>query len=157
FGIAALLLLPPTTLMGATLPLLARRVVRGGEDMGALGRRIGALYAANTAGAVVGTAAAGFWLIPAAGVNATNRLAVATDLALSGPGAAATWRRTAPPAPSSDAPVPEAPPATQRRIALAAFAVSGFVAMTLEVLWSRALALVIGSSVYSFTLVLIVF
>src|SRR5690606_56252 len=52
------------------------------------------------------------------------------------------------------------PPVTDRRgrrLALAAFAISGAVAMCLEVLWSRTLALVIGSSIYSFTLVLVVF
>src|SRR5688572_1461140 len=64
FGLCALLLVPPTTLMGATLPLLARRAIRSDTEMSTLGVRIGALYAANTAGAVAGVAGAGFWLIP---------------------------------------------------------------------------------------------
>ena len=60
FFLSALLLAIPTTAMGATLPLLARQVTRHAEDFGLLGRRIGALYAANTTGAVLGAGAAGF-------------------------------------------------------------------------------------------------
>src|SRR5881409_866272 len=54
-----LILLVPTAMMGATLPLLVRHSVRTDRE---IGRRIGALYAVNTAGAVVGTVAAAFWL-----------------------------------------------------------------------------------------------
>ena len=56
---AFLLLLAPTALMGATLPLLARHAVRRDDEVGP---RIGALYAINTAGAIAGTVVAAFWL-----------------------------------------------------------------------------------------------
>src|SRR5687768_331453 len=107
FAICALLLLPPTTLMGATLPLLARRAVQRPEDLGLLGRRVGALYAANTAGAVVGVAGAGFYLIPTIGVSAANLVAVVIDLILAAAIAAALYLRRPTRAP---APEPEPEP-----------------------------------------------
>lgn len=67
--ITAGLILIPTTLMGATLPLLARHVVRRDEE---LGPRIGMLYAINTAGAVVGTLSAAFLLMPSLGMRPTT-------------------------------------------------------------------------------------
>src|SRR5690606_28751877 len=70
-GVAGLLLVP-TTAMGATLPLLTRRVTRDREDLGRVGRRVGALYAANTLGAVLGAYLAGFHLLPWLGVAATG-------------------------------------------------------------------------------------
>lgn len=165
FGLCGAALLVPTTAMGATLPLLSRRAAAAPEALGALGRHVGRLYAANTAGAVCGAAAAGFWLVPLFGVRATNAGAGAAALLLAGAVAAvaSTWRRRAPalagaPAPDVATAAAATPPdAAARRWAVAAFALSGAVAMSLEVLWSRALAIVIGSSVYSFSLVLVVF
>ena len=59
-----------------------------------------------------------------------------------------------------EGPVLPPPPAIDdraRRAALVAFAVSGATAMTLQVLWTRALAVLIGSSIFSFTLILLAF
>ncbi|MEZ0227755.1 MAG: fused MFS/spermidine synthase, partial [Planctomycetota bacterium] len=67
-ALCALVLAVPTTLMGATLPVLAK----GGEA--------GVLYTANTFGAVIGALLAGFVLIPTLGVAATNALAAAGSL-----------------------------------------------------------------------------
>ena len=63
------LILVPTALMGATLPLLARHVVRNDNE---LGPRVGLLYATNTAGAVLGTLVAAFVLMPAVGMRLTT-------------------------------------------------------------------------------------
>ena len=203
-GLTGVALLVPTTAMGATLPLLGRHVTRQRADLGAVGRRLGGLYAANTTGALVGAAAAGFWLIPAIGVSATSHLAAAgalalasvvgliairrprtgTDLLATGvddagpaesPGDAPPAGETgdAPPAAGETGDAPpaagetgDAPPAAgdpalmprpTRALLLAAYATSGAVAMALEVFLSRALGIVLGSSVYSFTLVLVVF
>ncbi|MBN2171475.1 MAG: fused MFS/spermidine synthase [Candidatus Krumholzibacteriota bacterium] len=71
--IAAVLLLPPTFLMGGTLPVLSRFVVRERER---LGRGLGLLYAVNTMGAVAGSFLAGFVLVAAMGVYGTIALAV---------------------------------------------------------------------------------
>ena len=59
-----MILLPPSALMGATLPLLTEAVARGGW---APGRTVGVLYAANTLGAVLGAALVGFVPIPQLG------------------------------------------------------------------------------------------
>src|SRR6476619_7894592 len=82
FLAAALLLLIPTTLMGATLPLLSRHFVEPGSKTSRIGATVGTLYAINTFGAVVGTFVGGFVLLPRAGVLATNYAAAATNLTL---------------------------------------------------------------------------
>src|SRR5262245_3906864 len=164
FAAATLLLLIPTTLMGATLPILSRHFVR--DDGTSIAGTVGRLYAINTFGAVVGTFVGGFLLLPGAGVRATNYSAAATNLTL----AVAVWlarRRLARPVDDdlaaltieSEAPAPPVfgASALQRRVALGAFAASGAIAMIDQVLWTRALAIIIGSSVYSFTLILLAF
>lgn len=82
FGAAFLALLPPTILMGATLPVVARSLTRG---RGRLGLPIGELYAINTAGAVAGVFGAGFFLIERMGVlNAEAFAAVLNFVAAAG-------------------------------------------------------------------------
>ena len=68
FGLASALLAVPTTAMGATLPVLAQVAA---PDPATAGSRVGRLYAANTAGAVLGAASAGFVLLPVLGALAT--------------------------------------------------------------------------------------
>src|SRR4029450_6926077 len=75
-GLSFALLLPPTSLMGATLPLLAEHTV---ERFGHLGTRVGRLYALNTFGAAVGCFVAGFAAIPALGVSGTTRATAALN------------------------------------------------------------------------------
>src|SRR5437867_7816768 len=77
FTVAFLALLVPTTLMGATLPVLSTAIVRQGSR---LGRRVGGLYAVNTAGAVAGAFLAGFFLLGTLGVRRTNSLAALLNL-----------------------------------------------------------------------------
>ena len=66
----------PTALMGATLPLLTRHAVRRGEQIGG---RTGLLYAVNTGGAVLGTLTAAFVLLPRVGLAATVWVGVAIN------------------------------------------------------------------------------
>src|SRR5204862_1204536 len=80
FGLAALVLLIPTTLMGGTLPVLTRAFM--GDDRGLLKRSLGGLYGLNTLGAVAGTALAGFFLIEYVGVRASLWATAAINLAL---------------------------------------------------------------------------
>ena len=154
-------ILVPTALMGATLPLLSRFSV---TQFASLGRRIGDLYAINTLGAVVGCALSGFYLIPELGLRGSVRLAAALNLSIAVLVVVAVmWfrgRREA----SEDA--GEAPPesrptataASRLDIALlAAFGLSGAAAMVYENAWTRALTLVIGMSTYSFTVMLTTF
>ena len=198
FAASAGLLLLPTTLMGATLPILSRYFVRRPFEFGGLGRRLGTLYAVNLFGAVTGVFLAGFVLMPLLGVRRTNVVAASFDLALAAailvtrwvrerrartaataparhsldeliaeaaargelaPPAAGDARAPAAAAGSPSAPEPPRPVVTPRarRVVLAAFAVSGATAMTLQGLWTRALAVVIGSSIFSFTIILLAF
>ncbi|HZD02836.1 MAG TPA: fused MFS/spermidine synthase [Actinomycetes bacterium] len=89
FALALAAVAPATFLMGATLPLLVRHLVRTLDEAGA---RLGELYAANTAGAVTGTVVAGFVLIEFLGLRLTTYVAVALNL-LAGLGARALARR----------------------------------------------------------------
>ena len=66
FMLSAAIMLVPTTLMGATFPIVARRLT---ESMGEMGRRVGCAYSMNTVGAVFGSISAGFLLIPAIGIK----------------------------------------------------------------------------------------
>ncbi len=166
FAAAALLLLGPTTLMGATLPLLARAIVSRPAELPGIGRHLGRLYATNLFGAVAGSFLAGFIFLPAFGVSTTNAIAASFNFALAAAILAlgrVVSRRPAPVAPPLDSiaePVASPPlslPASAQAIVLTGFLLSGASAMTLQVLWTRALAVVIGSSVFSFTLILVGF
>lgn len=180
-ALCGLLLLLPTTFMGATLPILSRAVIQSENDFGVLGAKVASLYAVNTAGAVTGAFSAGFWLLPALGLATLHNAAVAAALAVGVLAALlARWRDAPSPgaaAPSSssdqgdarsgdtgddhaDDDAGAARPSTSSLdagLVLTAFAISGGVAMTLEALFSRAMALVLGSAIQSFTLVLVLF
>jgi spermidine synthase len=153
----ALILLPPTVLMGASLPVLARQVA---DDPDRIGGKVGLLYAINTFGAVLGTFIAGFVAIPGIGMQRTLWATAAVNLLL-GAAAILLARRFAPVSVSIKADVPEPRsdgPAPRRvRFVLLAFGLSGFGALVLEVAWTRVLALVMGSSVYAFSLMLLAF
>src|SRR2546426_7694251 len=79
FVFATLVLIIPTALMGATLPVLSAFYAR---DASRIGLRVGSLYALNTFGAVLGAAATGFVLIPALGMNAATSTAAAMNILL---------------------------------------------------------------------------
>jgi spermidine synthase len=152
----------PTTLMGMTLPLLSRAVV---ERASLAGARVGALYAINTWGAVVGVTGAGFFLLPAIGIQATVWLGVALNAAVAL--AAVAVDRSAPagavapgPAPApAERPAPDGAslPRPATTIALVAIGVSGAASMAYEIAWTRALSLVLGSSTYAFSAMLATF
>ncbi len=146
-------LLWPTILMGLSLPLLSRAIVR---DIATSSRTIGWLYAVNTFGAALGTFAAGWWLIGtfgyepviwmAAAINVVvgvGALLVAMGQTEAGDGAAAgaTGQRL------RDTPGP-----VWRWCALVF--VSGFLIISLQIVWYRLLGTMMQSSAYSFSLVL---
>ncbi|MCC7538023.1 MAG: fused MFS/spermidine synthase, partial [Deltaproteobacteria bacterium] len=76
------ILLVPTTLMGSTLPLLARHFVQHETRRGNVGAGVGALYAINTTGALAGTFLGGFVYLPGVGLSASNVLAACINLGL---------------------------------------------------------------------------
>jgi spermidine synthase len=148
--VSGLCLLPPTFLMGASLPAASRWVAASPEGVGMLGM----LYAANTVGAVAGCLLAGFYLLRvfdmatatyvAAAINVTVGL-VSFSLARRSPQHAA------------------APAATRPAIATGAWpvyltiALSGATALGAEVIWTRNLGLMLGATVYTFSIILAVF
>ncbi|MCO4771695.1 MAG: fused MFS/spermidine synthase [Deltaproteobacteria bacterium] len=168
------LLLLPTAAMGATFPILVRFV---SVRMSGIGTRAGLLYGANTLGAVLGTWATGFILLPSLGVVGAERLAAVVNILIGV--VAVVWgtsvvRRQGMPQVTDDradareeaalldiAPDPdrEDPVRAARleRLIPAVMAVSGAATMVYEVAWSRFLTLILGSSVYAFTTMLVAF
>jgi spermidine synthase len=142
----------PAFLMGGTLPVAARYVVRGRN---AIGHGVGLLYAVNTVGAAVGALALPFVLLPLLGIRATLLACGATNLAIAALAwAAAPGVRTSSPLEHATAAAPS--PRGPRQL-LAAFFVSGFVALALEVLWNRFFAMYVGSSIFSYAVILFLY
>jgi len=153
FALSFAVLLVPTALMGATLPIVVKSSL---ARIDRIGTRIGVLYASNTAGAIVGTLLAGFYLIPHIGLTRSFLLAAGVN-ALVGVIAVATSRFVRPILGSGpNAPVAEASVVIPRvsYVVLAVFAVSGFASLALEVIWFRVLILFLGPTTYAFTLML---
>lgn len=141
------LLLVPTTLMGATLPVLVRHIVRRDAR---LAGGVGLLYALNSGGAAAGALLTGYVALPALGVSATMGVAIAINLAVGT--TCVLLARGVPPLALPRAATTVAEPLTGgQRVLLAGFAVSGAAAMVYQVAWTRALALAIGSYSYAFT------
>lgn len=157
FAASFAVLILPATCMGATLPVLTRWA--GQHEDGAADRPLSLLYGLNTLGAVIGAVAAGFWWIPGLGIQRTLFLAAAAN----GLCAAAGYRlwRSAAAAPSTREPMHEVAPDSSLPAGaaplLAALLISGAAAMICQVAWTRAFALVLGSTTYAFTLILTVF
>ena len=151
--VALIILLPPAALMGATLPLLTEAIARGGW---APGRTVGMLYAANTLGAVFGAALVGFVLIPQLGVRYANWVAVAIDLfiaiILTMAALRATQQNDLEPSVSKPSGV-----LPRAKMLLGVVAISGGLSMAMQVLWTRGMSVVLGSSTYAFTIILVVF
>ena len=150
----ALLLLGPSTLIGATLIVLARAVALEAGN----GAALGALYALNLLGALLGALSPDFVAIPALGLTATaaaascgNVLAALLALGLD-PEPQAGERNPAPRAPADSS-----TDAGRRKLALAIYALIGFAGMALEVLWSRVLEHWAAALVTSFAVLLAIY
>jgi spermidine synthase len=157
FALCLLLLLPPTALMGATLPALGRGLLR---HAGRFGRGLGILYFVNTLGAAAGCWLAGFHLIPSLGLFRTTLLAFVGNAAVAV--TAFVLERRTPAEEPAAAPGPT-PADTESEAScpswwpLAVACASGAIALAFEVVWFRVLVLVFGSTVYSFSAMLSVF
>lgn len=162
FGLCFLVLLIPTTLMGGTLPVIVKFFVRLKKELGA---NIGRLYSLNTLGGVFGSFLAGFALILFLGVKGTIYLAATINLLIATGVFLLSQRIVLAPAKAaanqSSPSYQEKSPAPDRRkiawLVLILFGFSGFAALSLEVSWSRVLAMVLGSSVYAFSIILTTF
>jgi spermidine synthase len=171
------LLLGPTMLMGGTLPLLAAWLQKSYSDPG---RRSARFYSVNSLGAVLGAALAGFWLVQEFGIVATLRITAVVNLVIGTIAVLLGGQKI------SDSQFEISDPANQVKIsnlksqtsepqeaqseisnlkseisnpgwAGLIVALTGGISMGLEVLSSRSLALIFGSSLQSFAVVLIAF
>jgi len=149
--VACVCLLPSTMAMGATLPAVAGWITTSPGGMS----RVGFLYAGNLAGAVMGTLVAGFYLLRLFDVSIATFAAAAINIA-AGAVALLLARQTElwPVAPhdlsssrSHSAPGNSAP-------IYISIALSGFTALSAEIIWTRLLALSFGATVYTFSLIL---
>lgn len=156
---SAAVLIVPTALMGATLPLVVRSSV---GSRGVLGPRVGLLYAANAAGAITGALLAGFYLIGSVGIRRTFLLAASLNLAVAvgafwmarRTGDAMTQARTGAARGTPLPPVVPGATGVTGRLVLAFFALSGMASLALEVIWFRVLVLFLPATTYAFTTML---
>ena len=154
FGLAFVALAPVTMLMGMSLPVLTRHMVREDPEVG---ERIARLYGLNTLGAVVGSVASGYLLIELIGLRGTTLVAVGLNLCAGG--GALLMSRAFGAAEPGPRPVAGARAPLQRRqwLLLAVTFTSGLVSLALEVLWTRMMLQGTGSSIYVFVAVVSVF
>ncbi|MFS8042400.1 fused MFS/spermidine synthase [Xanthobacter sp. AM33] len=155
FGLPFLLLLPATLAMGATLPALEAVLA----PLLAAGGAVGRVYAANTAGAVAGTLATAFLLIPALGLSATLVACAMLNFACAAVMAAATGGRRAAakggtaPTPRLDA-LPSRDSGAVPRVPLAALFVTGLLGIGYEVVTVRVLSQILENTIYTFAILL---
>ena len=145
-------LLPPTILMGATLPAVARWVKSTQIGLS----QLGGFYGANTFGAVFGTLLAGFVLLPFFDVHTATLVAVSINILVGG----VAWTL----ADSVPYVVEEAETTEQQSVmaprwsaVYVVIAVSGLTALGAEVIWTRLLSLLFGATAYTFSILLAVF
>lgn len=184
FVLSCAVLLVPTALMGATLPVLAAALMRSPEHTSA---SVARLYTCNLTGAIFGTIAAGFLLLPNLGVSGTIYTAAVINIIVGLCAFLIDSRYGKAFAPTSEADsevthdvTSEVVVATQspfasesealpivsqssieksgeRKFWLMCAAVSGFVTISAQVAWTRVLTMVIGSSTYAFSIVVALF
>lgn len=178
FALSFLVLMVPTTLMGATLPIIIKSsLLRTGR----LAESLSVLYATNTAGAIFGTLLTGYYLIGGIGMLASFRLAAALNVFVGIVAWAAALKyqpalQTAPIAPDAsfvedlsviedrredaagagDVVSPSISTQTGNLI-LVVFMLSGFISFALEVVWFRVLSVSMGGSIYAFVVMLAAF
>jgi spermidine synthase len=175
FILCFFVLLIPTTLMGATLPIFSRFYVEQNENFG---HGVGRIYSVNTFGAFVGTILSGFFMIAFLGIYYTIAIAVIGNLgaaiicllidrkklksqALSSDEKVKKIRNKKE-KPEKETAIPENIVVSQRQktaliTLMIGFGLSGFAAMVYEVAWARVLVMIIGSSIYAFSIMLATF
>jgi spermidine synthase len=151
-ALCAVCLLPPTLLMGATLPAISRWVQASTQGVSWLGF----FYGGNTAGAVFGCLLAGFYLLRVHDMPTATYVAVAINAAVAAIGfglSTFTVYETRKEA-TTGTPVPRAPGTTAVYVTIA---LSGLTALGAEVIWTRLLSLLLGGTTYTFSIILAVF
>ena len=148
--VSGLCLLPPTLLMGATLPAISRWVETSPRGVSWLGF----FYGGNIAGAVIGSLVAGFYLLRIHNVQIATFAALAINVVVALLALAIAQATPTAAAPPAGGRLERAPGAS---VVYFSIALSGFTALAAEVIWTRILSLVFGATVYTFSLILAVF
>jgi spermidine synthase len=153
-----LLMIVPTFLMGGTLPVLVKFLTR---TIDRAGKDVATLYWINSLGAIIGAGLAGFFLIRALGLSSTIVVAAATNLfvGLAALALAARLRAIPEPVPAV-APARRGVESASKKVVvlvLIATGISGLVSMIYELAWVRLLSTILGSSTYSFSLMVVAF
>ncbi len=149
--ICLVILLPPTMLMGATLPAIARWLTA--DTNGAA--QLGLFYGGNILGAVLGTVLAGFYLLREFDVYIASGVAIVINLAVATVGLLLGLRSEYSVAKDSISSGKHQPVASKP--VMVAIALSGFTALGAQVIWTRLLSVLLGSTVYTFSIILAVF
>src|SRR4051812_14715885 len=152
-GIAAsICLLPPTLLMGATLPAMSRWVESTPEGVSWLGF----FYGGNIGGGVIGCLLAGFYLLRVHDIAVATFVAVGLNVLVAS--LALAMAKVTPHVPATAAaPAAALEGAPDAWPVYVAIGVSGMTALGAEVIWTRLLSLLFGATVYTFSLILAVF
>jgi spermidine synthase len=145
--VCALCLIPPTFLMGASLPAAARWIETSPEGVSWMGM----LYGANTGGAVLGCLLAGFYLLREFDMGTATFAAAALNI-LVGLVSLGIAKRT-----EGSMPAVEARPTRAYWPVYVTIAISGATALGAEVIWTRLLGLMLGATVYTFSIILAIF
>ena len=164
-ALGAAVLIPPTLLMGLTLPMLTRHLIARRAGLGA---SAGVLYSSNTLGAAVGAIATGYLIMPALGVLSSLRLAVVINVGVAVTAlliAHSQTKRNVHVDPLPDIAIPGTEPAREQRpvdrvlgwVAIIQLTVGGFITFGLETTFIHLLATIAGNSVYAFSLMLFAF
>jgi predicted membrane-bound spermidine synthase len=164
-ALGAFVLMPPTLLMGVTLPMLTRHLIDRRES---LGTSAGVLYASNTLGAAVGAIATGYLIMPALGVTSSLRLAVGINVLVAATALLLSRRQSHGTSGAAVAPVaPEVSIEPHSEdfqldrvlgwIAIVQLTVGGFITFGLETTFVHLLATIAGNSAYAFSLMLFAF
>lgn len=150
--VSAVCLLPPTMLMGATLPAIARWVETTPEGVSWLGF----FYGGNITGAVFGCLLAGFYLLRVHDLPTATYVAATVNgtVALIGLCLAA---RSTHRVPADDAAKNLVPGVSGGWAVYVTIALSGMAALGAEVVWTRLVSLMLGGTVYTFSIILAVF
>lgn len=150
--VAGICLLPPTILMGATLPAIARWVEATPQGVSWMGF----FYGGNIAGAVFGCLLAGFYLLRVHDMAIATYVAVAINFVVAGL-ALGLASRLPNRAVVDSGRARRDPPAANEWLVYLVIALSGMTALAAEVIWTRLLSLMLGATVYTFSVILAVF
>ncbi|HMB79928.1 MAG TPA: hypothetical protein VKI43_07670, partial [Vicinamibacterales bacterium] len=149
--VAGICLLPPTMLMGATLPAISRWVKSTPDGVSWLGF----FYGGNIAGGVLGCVLAGFYLLRVFDVATATTVAVIINITVYVVATVLARQTTY----EADVITPHhaGDASAGRTPVYVTIALSGLTALSAEVIWTRLLSLHFGATVYTFALILAVF